>query len=718
MKNSRLAALVTVLIFMVTWSGFVMNAQADLLVNLVKNPGFEDSGYESGRFEHWTTQSTVTIEESIVANSGKVACRAFDRVETWASPLQDMTEAFREWGPGVYEVSAYVKIDGEPASDEMMIVFNKSFDYDQSWFTVKGGINNQTFTKISGTIEFSYEFELVSSIIYLTSSTGTNYSFLCDDFFVAKANGIKEPVIPPAAPTPEPVPNRPEKTLVGAIRWDAWIHPDVPTFATPAEESHNYIGAQVSRILSPHYYHYRLPYFGIVESKDKVSLPHYAQEIFDDEMRYAMEAGIDYFMYCWYADGSGMDTARKFHEKSPHRTQVKMSAMWHITNLMTYSSENEIEKTLDHLKSDYWQMVADNRPLIYISDGDKQTLNAVNRFRKACEDAGIANPYLVGIEQFGSTPENVVQFGLDAYSDYAIGGTNGLPYASLAEKAGYQWNMDIRNVSQYIPLVPSGWDPRPRIETPTTWESPGQSMMAYIQTAAPIEIAWLLQKALEFNATHPEKTNINSVLIYSWNEHDEGGWLSPTIIDYDLDGMPVKRSDGTNARDTRRLQSIQKILRPDAFWTLDNDYEKYVPRTSIDGFIADADGVAVSGRIVQLYTDPLSTAITDETGYYNFRRIRAGEYTIAVMEDDGETPAGIFRIHAPGNGKTRMEITAIGAILTLDQTMQIDEDSFWETYGFVLAGIVIVIIILSASTGLHIRRNQKKKQKLKSEGDA
>ena len=81
----------------------------------------------------------------------------------------------------------------------------------------------------------------------------------------------------------------------------------------------------------------------------------------------------------------------------------------------------------------------------------------------------------------------------------------------------------------------------------------------------------MLQDAIDFNNERKEQSNINSVLIYAWNEHDEGGWLCPTIIDEDRDGMPELREDGTYKRDTRRLRAIQKVLRPGEEWTLDAD---------------------------------------------------------------------------------------------------------------------------------------------------
>ena len=48
---------------------------------------------------------------------------------------------------------------------------------------------------------------------------------------------------------------------------------------------------------------------------------------------------------------------------------------------------------------------------------------------------------------------------------------------------------------------------------------------------------------------NPEVCPARTVIIYAWNEHDEGGWLCPT---WSPDGRP----------DRRRLEAIRKVLKP------------------------------------------------------------------------------------------------------------------------------------------------------------
>ena len=60
----------------------------------------------------------------------------------------------------------------------------------------------------------------------------------------------------------------------------------------------------------------------------------------------------------------------------------------------------------------------------------------------------------------------------------------------------------------------------------------------------PTELASLLKDAIQWNKENPATAKANAVLIYAWNETDEGGWLHPTI-----------------SKGTARLDAIKKVLK-------------------------------------------------------------------------------------------------------------------------------------------------------------
>ena len=68
--------------------------------------------------------------------------------------------------------------------------------------------------------------------------------------------------------------------------------------------------------------------------------------------------------------------------------------------------------------------------------------------------------------------------------------------------------------------------------------------------AKPEEIAQHLQRAVQFVDANPDVCEVRAIIIYAWNEHDEGGWLVPTW-----------QKDG--GEDNRRLEAIRAVLRPE-----------------------------------------------------------------------------------------------------------------------------------------------------------
>ena len=71
-----------------------------------------------------------------------------------------------------------------------------------------------------------------------------------------------------------------------------------------------------------------------------------------------------------------------------------------------------------------------------------------------------------------------------------------------------------------VPLVNAGWDGRPR-QYPGVWFLP----------PTPAELAANLRGAFDWIRANPETAKADTVLVYAWNEHDEGGWLCPTTAE-------------------------------------------------------------------------------------------------------------------------------------------------------------------------------------------
>ena len=56
-----------------------------------------------------------------------------------------------------------------------------------------------------------------------------------------------------------------------------------------------------------------------------------------------------------------------------------------------------------------------------------------------------------------------------------------------------------------------------------------------------------------------ERTKANTVLMYAWNEHDEGGWICPTLK-VDENGNQLYGENGEKLIDTSRIEAIKKAI--------------------------------------------------------------------------------------------------------------------------------------------------------------
>jgi hypothetical protein len=93
-----------------------------------------------------------------------------------------------------------------------------------------------------------------------------------------------------------------------------------------------------------------------------------------------------------------------------------------------------------------------------------------------------------------------------------------------------------------IPWVTAGRNTKPRIEHPVAWAKVPADQ--WVSDGTPQQIADDLGNALKWVDGNRAACEANAVIIYAWNEFDEGGWICPTF--------------GNN---TTRLEAIKKILK-------------------------------------------------------------------------------------------------------------------------------------------------------------
>ena len=310
------------------------------------------------------------------------------------------------------------------------------------------------------------------------------------------------------------------RPVVGAIRWDAW--------------SGGPVTAQVERTLGPKRYHDRLPWFAEVIDDSRVRIDGGRQETMDREIDFAADAGLDYWAFLLYPEADPMSRPLQQYLESARRKRINFSVILHNPfGVPDAQWPRERDRVVALLKEPGYQTVLGGRPLVYAFAMEFQGAFPTERFaefRRAAKDAGL-DPYYVFM---GWNPARDFREespkGFDAVSAYACG-SHDATYDALCRRVEKQyWANAAAAGVPYIPLVTTGWDKRPRKDHPVSWEI-GHSyhqQAVFPSAPTPQELASHLSRALAFIRENPKVCAANAVVIYAWNEYDEGGWLAPT----------------------------------------------------------------------------------------------------------------------------------------------------------------------------------------------
>ncbi len=353
------------------------------------------------------------------------------------------------------------------------------------------------------------------------------------------AGEVSTIAIPPSGPRDPSLP------LVGAIRWDAWTG--------------GWVTEEMQKTLGPEKYHHRLPWFAEVKGDGTVKIDGGKQSIMDTEIAMATSAGLDYWAFLLYPENDVMSASLGKYLKSPRREDIGFCTILH--NALRVSKAQwpgEKARFIKLLREPGYITVLDGRPLVYefaARDGEE----GQQRFEELCEavrEAGM-NPYYVCM---GGNPVRGAKSwkkqsikGFDAVSLYARTSSKLSEFSVLAEEnEETMWEPAAKAQVPYIPLVTTGWNKEPRKDAGgVSWEA-GHSYLTqevFIPPATADEIASHLKRALTFVKDNPKTCQANALIMYAWNEHDEGGWLVPT---WTPQGSP----------NMARLDAIRAVLRP------------------------------------------------------------------------------------------------------------------------------------------------------------
>jgi len=330
-----------------------------------------------------------------------------------------------------------------------------------------------------------------------------------------------------------------ERPTVGAIRWDAW--------------SGGGVTAQVEQTLSPEKHRARLPWFATLDASGRAHINASVDGVMEQEIAYAKHAGLDYWAFLTYPEADAMSSALARYLRSPKRAALDFCLILHQTlSVPAARWPAERDRTLKLLQEPGYQKVG-ARPLVYAFDVKTDNPAIKQRFaelRAAAKAAGL-DPYFV---YMGWSPQRDYQThaseGFAAVSAYAHPGSEPIFAKYVHAFEQHAWANALANQVPYVPLVTTGWDKRPRQDHPVSWEKNAGYANQKTFPAAPTnaELAAHLNRALAFVQANPTVCPANTIIIYAWNEHDEGGWLCPT---WTPSGQP----------DTSRLDAMRAVLR-------------------------------------------------------------------------------------------------------------------------------------------------------------
>lgn len=545
------------------------DASEELIINgdfetdFLQNPlGDEDDEDFENLFSVYGPANKIEISSEF-AHRGENGVRVSNREGKFSTVKYDATDTIIDAGTGSYRASMWLKLASpgqESASgNKTMLVIKYTTSAGGSYLHTDAVELTGEWTKF--VLEFKHNFSgLTSFWIYPQVESDKPYIDFCvDDFSLVKYGEVGEDEIEvegggtkaeidkdlitvdvpdTAKKITTTVEEREKVTTVGAIRWDAWYG------------EAGSVGKQVAATLSPAKYHFRAPFFATVNDDNTISYPkEYTQELFDKEMEYAIDAGIDYFAYNWYTDG--MQKARQLHVTSKYKNDVKLCVI--LGGASSDYTKSEMAKLL---KDECYMTVLGGRPLMYYFATAKDTAEDIKYYQALCRKLGIPEPYAV-VMNLSST--STIGTGADAIGQYAINGKGGESFKSLTEHAlSLRTSFGVSGLP-FVPTVTTGWNSVTRFETPVSWITTTEDSWA--EYATPDEIYEHLKETLDYMQTPAAKSKTipNTVLMYAWNEHDEGGWICPTIA-VDENGNQLFNEDGSKKIDTSRIEAVKKAI--------------------------------------------------------------------------------------------------------------------------------------------------------------
>lgn len=264
-------------------------------------------------------------------------------------------------------------------------------------------------------------------------------------------------------------------------------------------------------------------------------------EVTDWEIKWALDHGIQYFVYCWYRTSQGRPVEQMLghaiHDglfNSRYGSQFKFAIMWEnqakgragiaseedlLTNLLPFWIENYFRRD-NYLKVDGKPLLFIYRPEFLVDDlGSVEAVRqALDKAREACRQAGLGGLTILG-EYRGTAPQPL-QLMLDEGLDYAFQycwPVDSVPPAeAVAAQERYWKSWQEQSIIPFLITLSMGWDSTPWHPSYSKWRLP------------PPDFEVLCRRGKAFMDQLPQQSlGRKLVLLDNWNEYGEGHYIAP-----------------------------------------------------------------------------------------------------------------------------------------------------------------------------------------------
>ena len=274
-----------------------------------------------------------------------------------------------------------------------------------------------------------------------------------------------------------------------------------------------------------------------------------SQEIVDEQIMMASDAGLSFFSFCWYYSGKKkfqtepLNNALRYYNSSKYKSKLKFCLM--VANHEGFFiGPNEwvdakAEWILQFKKSNYLKV--DGKPLVILFSvpslvnkfgSEANVKRALQSLRNDAIKNGLPGVTIAAcVSGYRSSIVEAQNCGFDILTGYNYhssgfkAGSTEIPISNMQAAENQMWN-NIAYVSplKFIPVATLNWDPRP-------WANAGNGydkapyFVGYSEKSVYKSVSSLIDW-INKNKWETPKERIG--LLYAWNENGEGAYLTPS----------------------------------------------------------------------------------------------------------------------------------------------------------------------------------------------